>query len=172
MWGGVNLAPTLVYHSLMPLLSNCLPLIIDRVFNISASESPLLVSLAELSLDTLDLLIRLPLETVRKRLQIQIQAKIPGKRYETVVETRKRPYAGMVDCAYRIIQEEGGQRRRIRKSKGSDDKEDERKAVQRPWFTAWRARGLYTGLGMHLASNFALFAVGAVTNLKDDGDDW
>lgn len=174
LWGGVNLFPTLVYHTLTPLLSNCLPLIIDRVFNISASDSPLLYSFAELTLDTLDLLIRLPIETVRKRLQIQIQAKIPGKRFETVVETRKRPYVGMVDCVYRIIQEEGGPHRRISRSKKSDDDEgsDSRKLAPRSWYAALGVRGLYTGLGMHLASNLALFAVGAVTNLKDDGDDW
>jgi fusion and transport protein UGO1 len=174
LWGGVNLFPTLVYHTLTPLLSNCLPLIIDRVFNISASDSPLLYAFAELSLDTLDLLIRLPVETVRKRLQIQIQAKIPGKRFETVVETRKRPYAGMVDCAYRIIQEEGGPHKRRTKSSEDDQdgKNSKGKFVPRPWYAAWGVRGLYTGLGMHLASNLALFAVGAVTNLQDDGDDW
>lgn len=169
LWGGVNLVPTVLYHTLTPLITNSIPLVIDRVFNISASDSPLLFSVAELGLETLDLLIRLPLETVRKRLQIQIQAKIPGKRYETVIETRKRPYAGVIDCVYKIIQEEGGQHKRL-SSKKSDD--GEVRFVDRPWYSSWGVRGLYTGLGMHLTSNLAMFAVGAVTNLQDDGDDW
>lgn len=169
LWGGVNLVPTVLYHTLTPLIANSIPLVIDRVFNISASDSPLLFSVAELGLETLDLLIRLPLETVRKRLQIQIQAKIPGKRYETVIETRKRPYAGVIDCVYKIIQEEGGQHKRL-SSKKSDD--GEVTFVDRPWYSSWGVRGLYTGLGMHLTSNLAMFAVGAVTNLQDDGDDW
>ncbi|KAK3844447.1 MAG: mitochondrial carrier domain-containing protein [Linnemannia gamsii] len=169
LWGGVNLVPTILYHTLTPLITNSIPLVIDRVFNISGSDSPLLYSVAELGLETLDLLIRLPLETVRKRLQIQIQAKIPGKRYETVVETRKRPYAGVIDCVYKIIQEEGGQHKRL-SSKKSDD--GEVTFVDRPWYSSWGVRGLYTGLGMHLTSNLAMFVVGAVTNLKDDGDDW
>ncbi|KAI8596488.1 mitochondrial carrier domain-containing protein, partial [Dissophora ornata] len=170
LWGGVNFVPTILYHTLTPLLTNSIPLIIDRVFHISSMDSPFLYSLAELGLDTLDLLIRLPIETVRRRLQIQIQAKIPGKRYETVVETRKRPYAGVIDCVYRIIQEEGGQRRRRLKKHTSED--GETKEIKTPWYGTWSVRGLYTGLGTHLTSSLAMFAVGAVTNLQDDSDDW
>ncbi|KAF9921453.1 hypothetical protein FBU30_008496 [Linnemannia zychae] len=169
LWGGVNLFPTLIYHTLTPLLSNSIPLIIDRVFKISAADSPFLYSLAELGLNTIELLIRLPIETVRKRLQIQIQnhgrPRSPGtKKYKTVVETRKRPYYGMVDCIYRIIKEEGGHHKRVSSSNNG--------ATQRPWYSAWGVRGLYTGLGMHLTSNATLFAVGAITNLQDEGDDW
>ncbi|GJJ75154.1 mitochondrial fusion and transport protein UGO1 [Entomortierella parvispora] len=172
LWGGVNLFPTLIYHTLTPLMANSIPLIIDRVFKLSAADSPVLYSLAELGLNTIELLIRLPIETVRKRLQIQIQSqgRAPSsgsKKYRTVVETRKRPYVGMVDCVYRIIKEEGGHHKRVSKaSSGSSS------STSRPWYSAWGVRGLYTGLGMHLTSNAALFAVGAVTNLQDEGDDW
>ncbi|KAG9323924.1 hypothetical protein KVV02_004341 [Mortierella alpina] len=178
LWGGVNFVPTILYHTLTPLFTNSIPLIIDRVFGVSAMDSPMLYALAELGLDTLDLLIRLPLETVRKRLQIQIQAKIPGKRYETVVETRTRPYAGVVDCVKKIIQEEGGvghkgrSSRRRRRSSTDSDREGSKQQKKTPWYAALGCRGLYTGLGMHLTSNLAIFAVGAVTNLKDDSDDW
>ncbi|KAF9991158.1 hypothetical protein BGZ75_004643 [Mortierella antarctica] len=178
LWGGVNFVPTILYHTLTPLFTNSIPLIIDRVFGVSAMDSPMLYALAELGLDTLDLLIRLPLETVRKRLQIQIQAKIPGKRYETVVETRTRPYAGVIDCVKKIIQEEGGvghkgrSSRRRRRSSTDSDREGSKQQKKTPWYAALGCRGLYTGLGMHLTSNLAIFAVGAVTNLKDDSDDW
>ncbi|KAG0212470.1 hypothetical protein BGX33_003615 [Mortierella sp. NVP41] len=168
LWGGVNLFPTLIYHTLTPLMSNSIPLIIDRVFKLSAADSPFLYSLAELGLNTIELLIRLPIETVRKRLQLQIQMEgrtrpIGSKKYRTVVETRKRPYYGMVDCVYRIIKEEGGHHKRVSSTAGA--------VQQRPWYSAWGVRGLYTGLGMHLTSNVTLFAVGAVTNLQDEGDD-
>ena len=171
LWGGVNLFPTLIYHTLTPLLSNSIPLIIDRVFKLSAADSPFLYSLAELGLNTIELLIRLPIETVRKRLQIQVRTdhgdrRNGSKKYKTVVETRKRPYYGMVDCVYRIIKEEGGHHKRV-SSSGSKNG-----ITQRPWYSAWGVRGLYTGLGMHLTSNVTLFAVGAVTNLQDEGDDW
>ncbi|KAK3840301.1 MAG: mitochondrial carrier domain-containing protein [Linnemannia elongata] len=171
LWGGVNLFPTLIYHTLTPLLSNSIPLIIDRVFKLSAADSPFFYSLAELGLNTIELLIRLPIETVRKRLQIQVKTdngdrRLGSKKYRTVVETRKRPYYGMVDCVYRIIKEEGGHHKRVSSSG------DKGGITQRPWYSAWGVRGLYTGLGMHLTSNVTLFAVGAVTNLQDEGDDW
>ncbi|KAF8979130.1 hypothetical protein BGZ46_005775 [Entomortierella lignicola] len=181
LWGGVNLFPTLIYHTLTPLLSNSIPLIIDRVFKLSAADSPVLYSLAELGLNTIELLIRLPIETIRKRLQIQMQYKDKdrrgSKKYKTVVETRKRPYYGMVDCVYRIIKEEGGHHKRAPTTKvvkSADGKTQQITTVvtQRPWYAAWGVRGLYTGLGMHLTTNVALFAVGAVTNLQDEGDDW
>ncbi|KAI8346597.1 hypothetical protein B0O80DRAFT_467839 [Mortierella sp. GBAus27b] len=57
LWGGVNMYPTLVYHTLTPLLSNSILLIIDRVFKLSTADSPVLYALAELSLNMLDLLI-------------------------------------------------------------------------------------------------------------------
>ncbi|KAF9202606.1 hypothetical protein BGZ59_002078, partial [Podila verticillata] len=175
LWGGVNLFPTILYHTLTPLLANSIPLIIDRVFHLTAADSPFLYSLAELGLNTIELLIRLPIETVRKRLQIQIQSNVSSsaKKYRTVVETRKRPYYGMVDCVYRIIKEEGGHHKRTsRTTKGPDGSIITTSVAQRPWYSAWGVRGLYTGLGMHLTSNSALFAVGAVTNLQDEGDDW
>ncbi|KAI1314556.1 hypothetical protein EDD11_001985 [Mortierella claussenii] len=174
LWGGVNLVPTLLYHTVTPLFSNCIPLVIDRVFHLSAQESPIAYAAAELGLDILELLITLPIETVRKRLQIQIQAKIPGKRYETVVETRKRPYVGVVDCMNKIVQEEGGQPRRRRRSKklsSSEENDDEKDKT--PWYGTWAVRGLYTGLGMHLSTQLAMFAVGVVSGLKDEsGEDW
>ncbi|KAF8940832.1 hypothetical protein BGZ58_004521 [Dissophora ornata] len=182
LWGGVNLFPTLIYHILTPLLSNSIPLVIDRVFKLSAADSPVLYSLAELGLNTIELLIRLPIETVRKRLQLQIQRKQSSdaatvKKYHTAVETRKRPYVGMVDCIYRIIKEEGGHHKRVSRTtvvKSADGKTQQviTTVVQRPWYSAWGVRGLYTGLGMHLTTNIGLFAVGAVTNLQDEGDDW
>ncbi|KAG0362188.1 mitochondrial carrier domain-containing protein [Gamsiella multidivaricata] len=178
LWGGINLFPTLIYHMLTPLLSNSIPLIIDRVLKLSAADSPVLYSLAELGLNTVELLIRLPIETVRKRLQIQIQYKdgkrTPGsKKLRTVVETRKRPYYGMVDCVYRIVKEEGGHHKRISRTvKNADGQVVTTTVTHRPWYSAWGVRGLYTGLGMHLTTNVALFAIGAVTNLQDEGDDW
>ncbi|KAG0199517.1 hypothetical protein BGX31_004273 [Mortierella sp. GBA43] len=104
--------PTLAYHTLTPLLPNSIPLFIDRVFKLSVADSHVLYALVELGLNTLDLLIRLPFETVRRRPQIQVQNKrrvsassSSSKKYKTVVETRKHPYHGMVDGINRVIKE-------------------------------------------------------------------
>ncbi|KAG0089171.1 hypothetical protein BGZ93_004382 [Podila epicladia] len=165
LWGGINLVPTLAYHLLTPLFTNSIPLVIERVFNIDVDNSPFFYHLADLTLNTVDLLIRLPVETVRKRLQLQIHAKIPGKRYETVVETRKRPYVGMIDAIYRIIHEEGGQNKRLsKKTKQSGGSES--------WYSSWAVRPLYTGLGMHLTTNVAMFVVSAIATRNREGDDY
>ncbi|KAF9343133.1 hypothetical protein BGX34_007163, partial [Mortierella sp. NVP85] len=177
LWGGINLFPTLAYHALTPLFANSIPLIIDRVFKLSAADSPVLYSLAELGLNTVDLLLRLPIETVRKRLQIQVQNKgrqpVHGaKKYRTVVETRKKPYQGMVDCVYRIIKEEGGHHRRVSQTtRNSDGQVVTTPVPQRPWYSAWGVRGLYTGLGIQLVGNVGLFVVGAVNKFQDEGGD-
>ncbi|KAG0004120.1 hypothetical protein BGZ79_010245 [Entomortierella chlamydospora] len=170
LWGGVNVVPTILYHTISPLLTNSVPLIIERILGISPEDSPFSYEVAELCLEILDLLIRLPIETVRKRLQIQIQAKIPGKRYETVVETRKRPYAGFVDCVYRIIREEGGPRRKRRSKKHGEDEDNVEPTI--PWYGAWGVRGLYTGLGLHLSGSLVTFAIASIAGLDVDTDDW
>ncbi|KAI8881517.1 mitochondrial carrier [Backusella circina FSU 941] len=161
-----NLVPTLLYHTITPLLQNTIPLIIDRVFRISASESPFLYSLAELGLNTLDVLLTLPLETIRKRLQCQIRTRTPGnKRFEPVVALRPVPYTGIMNAAYSIIKEEGG---------SSKDKKKSDKKKGPNHFTNWSLRGLYHGFNMQCTSNVVLFVLHAINGIEvmDDYEDF
>ncbi|CAG8742100.1 13506_t:CDS:2, partial [Racocetra fulgida] len=87
-----NLVPSIVFHTICPLLECTVPLIIDRVFHINPTDSPILYGLAQLGLSTLQLLITLPIETIRKRLHCQIVSRVPEKSFATVVQTRKAPY--------------------------------------------------------------------------------
>jgi fusion and transport protein UGO1 len=153
-----NLWPTVLYHTLTPLLQNTTPLIIDRVLRISANDSPFLYGLAELGLNTLELLIMLPLETIRKRLQCQIRTRTPKKRFETVVALRPVPYTGVIDAAYHIIKEEGGRRRR---GTGKLSKSQPRSIL-----TGWGWRGLYQGFSMQCTSNVILFVLHAVNGIE------
>ncbi|CAO3590965.1 unnamed protein product [Absidia cylindrospora] len=159
-----NLWPTIFYHALTPLLRNTTPLIIDRVFRISANDSTFLYGLAELGLRTLELVLLLPLETIRKRLQCQLSNKAnTGKQkkrqqpLETVVAMRPVPYTGMVDAAYRIVTEEGGRRRNNQ---------------PRSVLTGWGWRGLYQGFSMQCTSNIVLFVLHAVSGMEDDYEDF
>lgn len=153
-----NLVPTLLYHTITPLLQNTTPLIIDRVFGISASDSPFLYSLAELGLNTLEILITLPLDTIRKRMQCQIRSRTPGnKRFETVVALRPVPYTGVTDALYRIVKEEGGRRRK----KGSSKKKASKNILP-----GWGLRGLYQGFSMKFTSNVILFILHAVNGIE------
>jgi len=108
---GYNLVPTLLYHSIIPLLKNSNRLFIERLLGISASQQPGKYALCELGLSSLELLISFPLETVRRRLQCQINPKIMNHstNYSTKVAIRGTNYNGMVDCIKSIIKEEGGE---------------------------------------------------------------
>ncbi|RUS14225.1 hypothetical protein BC938DRAFT_477483, partial [Jimgerdemannia flammicorona] len=164
-----NLIPTILYHSLLPLLSNTAPLIIDRVFHVSASDSPFFYGLAELALNTLELVVSLPLETIRKRLQLQIRSRNPGKRLETVVATRPIPYAGAGDAVIKIMKEEGGKRpkkgaaRRSRKEKEEETPGERRK--RKGVLGGWGLRGLYNGFGMQFSANVMLFLFHAINGI-------
>jgi fusion and transport protein UGO1 len=153
-----NLLPTILYHTITPLLQNTTPLIIDRVLRISANESPFLYSFAELGLNTLEVIITLPLDTIRKRLQCQIRTRTPGnKRFETVVATRPVPYTGITNAAYCIIKEEGG----------SYKKKGKKNVLQKKTIlTDWSLRGLYHGFNMQCTSNVVLFFLHAINGIE------
>ncbi|KAM0791671.1 hypothetical protein ACM66B_006264 [Microbotryomycetes sp. NB124-2] len=108
--------PTLLESVLRPLICISTPLVISRYFSIEPSSSPVTFSLAEFVLGTAGLLVTIPIETIRKRLQIQSRAEFvrggraggTGRAWRTCVETRPAPYVGVVECAYRIVTEETG----------------------------------------------------------------
>ncbi|ORX57332.1 mitochondrial carrier [Piromyces finnis] len=122
---GYNLVPTLLYHSVIPLLKNSNRLIIERLLGISANQNPGKYALCELGLSSLELLISFPIETVRRRLQCQINPKIMNHstNYSTKVTIRRIPYKGMIDCIKSIINEEGGES--SKKSKKNNINDDE-----------------------------------------------
>ncbi|KAI9282934.1 mitochondrial carrier domain-containing protein [Umbelopsis sp. AD052] len=159
-----NLVPTMLYHSLIPLISNTGPLIIDRVFRVSAVDSPFLYGLAQLGLDTLELIITLPLETIRKRMQCQIRSRVPGKRFESVVPLRPVPYAGVGDAIYKIMKEEGGKPATRKNRKTSS------RGIQ---YAGLGLRGLYQGFGMQCTTNIVFFVFHAINGIEaDDFEDF
>ncbi|KAI9276081.1 mitochondrial carrier domain-containing protein [Sporodiniella umbellata] len=146
--------PTVLFHTITPLLQNVTPLIIDRVLCISANESPFLYSLAELGLNTLEVLITLPLDTIRKRMQCQIRSRTPGsKRFETVVSLRPMPYTSVMHAVYCITREEGS---RPAKHKTRNQ-------------SRWSLQGLYRGFTMECTSNIVLFFLHAINGIEDEG---
>ncbi|GAN10791.1 mitochondrial carrier protein [Mucor ambiguus] len=158
-----NFLPTIIFHTVTPLLQNITPLIIDRVLRISANESPFMYSLAELGLNTLEVLITLPLDTIRKRLQCQIRTRTPGnKRFESVVAMRPVPYTGMANAAYCIIKEEGG-KPHSKKKHSSSSKKLQKKSI----LTDWSLRGLYHGFNMQCTSNIVLFFLHAINGIEE-----
>ncbi|KAF0441143.1 mitochondrial carrier [Gigaspora margarita] len=164
-----NLIPSIVFHAVCPLLECTVPLIIDRVFHINPADSPILYGLAQLGLNTLQLLITLPIETIRKRLHCQIASRTPGKSFETVVQTRKAPYVSMVDATYRIIIEEGISQTFIPRHENHRRRSLRR---QRSWLDNYGVRRLYHGFYLHFTNNVIQFFFQIMNGVEDDFKDF
>lgn len=100
------LLPTLLEHTLRPLFTMSIPLILERACGLSPDLAPITYSLAELGLNVAALLVVLPIETVRRRLQLQSRSPGGGKHLRSVVRLRERDYVGIVEAIWRIITEE------------------------------------------------------------------
>lgn len=75
-WIGVYLhpnllVPTLLDYTFRPLIALATPLLIDQVLRTEPGAAPARYALAELVVSTLGLLVTLPIETIRRRLQVQ-----------------------------------------------------------------------------------------------------
>ena len=111
------LIPAVLEHTLRPIFTLSIPLVIERKLGISPDASPITYSMLDLSLGLASLLIILPIETVRKRLQLQDRMSTDelwqrgGKREnvrKSIVRGRKRQYYGVVDAIWRVMTEETG----------------------------------------------------------------
>lgn len=174
-----NLFPTLLYHTITPLLSCSTPLIIARLLHISPADSPILYGAAEFTLSTLGLLVMLPIETIRKRLHCQIN----NGDFKSTVALRPAPYRGFFDALYKIMKEEGTRNKRsassssfnkvdskkLNHSSDESDSDDDlflntankkrastqqqQDATTKTVSSAWGIRGLYRGFTMQLMAN-------------------
>jgi fusion and transport protein UGO1 len=108
------LIPTLLENTIRPLLTLSIPLIIERQFGISPDLAPITYSIADLGLNITALLFTLPIETVRRRLQLQ--GRNPDRKIRSVVRLRDRPYTGVVEAMWRIVTEETAAPRKRRMS--------------------------------------------------------
>ncbi|UZJ54432.1 hypothetical protein CBS101457_003752 [Exobasidium rhododendri] len=147
------LIPTILDFSFRPLFSLGAPLLIEHKLRLDPLTNPVSYSLAEFCISSASLLITLPIETVRRRLQLQARAawgkqtitvhgsrskssnpfsttssspskagsnqadtkasvsgtvpkQVLGRPLRTCVETRPKPYEGVMEAIYRILIEE------------------------------------------------------------------
>jgi fusion and transport protein UGO1 len=106
------LIPTLLEHTLRPILTLSIPLLLERQFSLTPESAPITYAAADLSLGLASLLVLLPIETVRKRLQLQTRGRGTGKKLKSIVKLRERDYVGVVEGVWRIVTEETGVRRK------------------------------------------------------------
>ncbi|KAG8908537.1 hypothetical protein FRB99_005897 [Tulasnella sp. 403] len=171
------LIPSLLDNTIRPLLSLSAPIVINYYTGLDAETSPVLFGVAELAWSAASLLITLPIETVRRRLQLQSRAVglagAPQGTWRTAacVETRPIPYVGVVDCFYRILTEEKSlptKRRKRRRSSVSKPKDVE---PTEPGWSILRNTGigqLYRGFSIGLSANVLVFILGAVAGERVD----
>ncbi|OBZ84935.1 Mitochondrial fusion and transport protein ugo1 [Choanephora cucurbitarum] len=174
-----NLIPTILYHTITPLLASSTPLLITRLLHITAADSPIPYGLAELVLSTCGLLLMLPLETIRKRLHCQVPQ---AASFKTAVALRPQPYRGLLDALYKTMKEEGTKEKRSKKNKrvpsnkwtsSSSEESDAdlfteiKKKESNSTSSAWGIRGLYRGFSMQLAGHVMGYVFHAVNGMED-----
>lgn len=139
--------PALLEHTLRPLLTMSIPLILERGLGFSADLAPISYSLAALGMNVAALLVILPIETVRCRLQLQSRAPGGGKPFRSVVPLRERDYVGIVEAIWRIITEETAAPRKKRMTEREEG----------GWFSG--VCQLYRGVSLLNDSKFELTSV-------------
>ncbi|TDL28763.1 mitochondrial carrier [Rickenella mellea] len=146
---------------------------------------PIVWSLAQLATGCATFLVILPVETVRRRLQVQTRG--IASPLKTCVETRPRPYFGVVDTLYSILSEERSDlplktsdaRKRRRASKSGDKgKSKEGASLVDPdgdggsWLRHTGVGQLYRGLGMRVGGSVLAFILQMVSAGPDVDDGW
>jgi fusion and transport protein UGO1 len=170
------LVPTLIVYTITPVLRHATPLIIDRWFGITAADAPTRFALWELGLNTIGLAIIRPVETIRRRLQVQAYG--GGRELETCVAVGHN-YRGFWDCFYRIITEEGGKRtprprpqQRHRTSPSATSKQSMEKLSPVSWWDSWGIQGLYRGFMMDTVLNVTHCLVRMTGSIPDELEEW
>ncbi|KAF8344071.1 mitochondrial carrier domain-containing protein [Cantharellus anzutake] len=181
------LIPTILDTTIRPLLSLAAPLVIHRFFGIAEDTHPTTYAVLHLLFSSASLLITLPIETVRRRLQVQ--SRNSARPLRACVETRPTPYVGVVDAWWRILSEERStvtyaglrQRKRRQSFKGKEkaadvssfDKDDEDLLAQEESrFGASGLAQLYRGFTMGLSANAVFFLMSSVGIETDPSSGW
>ncbi|KAL1703744.1 mitochondrial carrier domain-containing protein [Schizophyllum commune] len=172
------LIPTLIDCTLRPLVSLAMPGLLVRYVGarISQDSHPVAWGAAELAGSCLGLLVTLPFETIRRRLQVQVRG--TARPIRGCVELRPQPYAGVVDTFWHILTEERSdlplpvsrQNRRRSSLKGKEREVVEEDSEEKDHWTKHTGLGqLYRGLGMRLGASAIVFVLALLSG--DDGGD-
>ena len=110
LYFGINFYPNLLSTLIFPAFEHGTSLFIERILQISPVESPVTFLLYSLGISSLELLIRCPLITIKRRLAAQVPWNSSNSiGFHSMIEQSIVPYSGPWDCFKRIILEEGGQ---------------------------------------------------------------
>ncbi|KAH7883880.1 mitochondrial carrier domain-containing protein [Phlebopus sp. FC_14] len=150
--------------------------------HVAADTHPVGWAFAEVLGGCVGLLLTLPVETIRRRLQVQSRG--TAKPLRTCVETRPVPYNGVVDVFWHILTEERSDlpiRRRTKRrtetgERGEVEVEevetDEGKAIGGSWLRSTGIGQFYRGLGLRLAAGAIVFLLSTLGGGEDVDGGW
>ncbi|KAF9650686.1 mitochondrial carrier [Thelephora ganbajun] len=164
------LIPAILDNGLRPLVSLALPpYIATSVLGLhgSVDSSPFAWAVAELVGTCAGLIIVMPFETIRRRLQVQTRG--IAKPIKACVEQRPLPYNGVVDAFWHIITEERSNLPERWKGKG---KEKDVVVMKESWWRSMGIEQLYRGFGMRLTASFLVFVLGVTNGGFDTDSGW
>ncbi|KAJ2018235.1 hypothetical protein H4S03_007132 [Coemansia sp. S3946] len=180
--------PTLVKHTLDTVFRNMGSFALDRVAGIDPYDHPTTFAIGGLVWKTISAVVMLPVDTVRVRLQAQprytskaasesapLSGSGKGKQadrfieYRTCVPISPVPYTGMVNCAWRIITEEGASLKQLKRRRAAAMNGEGERASQISNVGYYGLRGLYPGISLQLMANVAIFGLSFVRIEEMDG---
>ncbi|WFD02088.1 hypothetical protein MOBT1_000767 [Malassezia obtusa] len=177
--------PTVLDYLFRSVLTLGAPLLIENTFHLDPSAVPVSYALSELAISTLSLCITLPIETVRRRLQLQYHPPLPSARpaalgkvqhantarvgLRTCVETRPVPYSGVFECMYRIVSEETSVAPHLGQPR---DDGGVQSLVARGYSSIGGLRNLFRGFGMGFTANLLVFVLTLITGERQSGNGW
>lgn len=185
------LIPSLLDNALRPIVSFALPGMVTSYLgygHITEDTHPIGWGIAELTGSCIGLLITLPIETIRRRLQVQVRG--TAAPMKGCVELRPAPYNGVVDAFWHILTEERSdlpitpsRRRRRLSSKGKEkaregsagagaEAVEEARDEYQSWLRNTGLGQLYRGLGMRLGASAVVFALALVGGGDDVEGGW
>lgn len=178
------LLPTIIDNTLRPIVSLALPGLLAAYLgaHITEDTNPLAWGIIELAGSCVGLLVTLPFETIRRRLQVQ--ARGTAKPFKGCVELRPAPYNGVVDTFWHILTEERSDLPLVRRTKQRrmSVKGKERAPAEVPlpaqeeeedsWFRHTGIGQLYRGMGMRLGASAIVFLLALVSGGDDTSGGW
>ncbi|KAF8641164.1 hypothetical protein AX17_000799 [Amanita inopinata Kibby_2008] len=174
------LLPTLIDSTLRPIVSLAFPGILASYIgaNITEDSNPLAWGAVELAGSCFGLLITLPLETIRRRLQMQVRG--TAKPIKGSVELRPTPYNGIVDAFWHIVTEERSDLpivpKRRQQEESQDGKSKDSQASADEEYESWTKNTgigqLYRGLGMRLGASVIVFLLAVLSGGQESDSGW
>jgi len=159
------LIPAALDNIVRPFANLALPMIVASRLGVNEDSHPVVLVLTEIAAGCLANLMITPVETVRRRLQVQTRG---GGKFKACVETRPQGYHGVVEAVWRISTEERAEVPVDVDMKGKARAEE----VDAGWVTFGGIGQLYHGLGMNTGAVIATSVLTAIAGGQEAEGGW